>query len=74
MKHEPFNLPNIITKHILTLMKTWKLKFAAIDMIVTPSGEYVFLEVNPNGQWGWIETLTGMPITDSLVELLLNPR
>jgi D-alanine-D-alanine ligase-like ATP-grasp enzyme len=39
-------------------------------MIVTPSGEYVLLEVNPNGQWLWIEHITGAPIADAIAEEL----
>lgn len=30
------------------------LVFAAIDMVLTPDDRYVFLELNPNGQWEWI--------------------
>jgi hypothetical protein len=45
-------------------------------MIVTPSGQYVFLENNPNGQFGWIETKTGQPLTETLARMLIagNPR
>jgi hypothetical protein len=41
-------------------------------MIVTPDGGYVFLELNPNGQWLWIELITGAPITDAIVALLVG--
>jgi hypothetical protein len=30
----------------------------------------VFLEINPNGQWGWIEQELGTPISDAIVDLL----
>ena len=49
-----------------------KLVFGAIDMIVTPAGEYVFLEINANGQYLWIEKQTGLPITSSIVDLLIG--
>lgn len=42
-------------------------------MIVTPTDEYVFLELNPNGQCGWIEQATGMPLFHTLA-LLLTER
>ena len=41
-------------------------------MVVTPDHEYVFLEINPTGQYQWLEALTDLPITDSIVELLIN--
>jgi hypothetical protein len=39
-------------------------------MIVTPSGEYVFLEINPQGQYGWMEHLIGLPISPALADLI----
>ena len=73
VKHSSYVLPNTIQTKLEALMKRLKLQFGAIDMIVTPDGEYVFLEVNPSGQWGWIERLTGMPISRAIAELLANP-
>ena len=40
-------------------------------MRLTPEGEYVFLEINPVGQWLFIEERTGQPITAALVDCLL---
>jgi hypothetical protein len=41
-------------------------------MVLTPDGRYVFLELNPNGQWAWIERETGMPLCEALVDLLTD--
>jgi lipocalin len=41
-------------------------------MVVTPEGDYVFLEVNPSGQYGWIESRTGQPITEELVRMFMR--
>jgi hypothetical protein len=46
------------------------LTYAALDFVVTPEGEHVFLEINPAGQWGWIERALGMPITDAILDSL----
>lgn len=73
VKHEVYQLPVEVEQKLLALMKEWGLVYGAMDMILTPSGEYVFLEVNPTGQWGWIEYLTGMPISRTIAELLMNP-
>lgn len=56
----------------IQLVRTLDLAFGAIDMILTPEGEYVFLEINPNGQWAWIEQRTGQPMSQSLVDVLLG--
>ena len=39
-------------------------------LIVTPAGEFVFLELNPNGQWLWLELALGLPLVTSMADLL----
>jgi hypothetical protein len=56
------------------LMGALGLVFGAIDLIVTPGGEVVFLEVNPEGQFLWIEAATGLPLVDALAEMLVQGR
>ena len=36
----------------------------------TPDGDYVFLELNPNGQWGWLNNATEDPYTERIATLL----
>ncbi len=74
VEHEKFNLPSRIKEFCVDMTKSFNLKFGAIDMIVTPENKYVFLEINANGQWNWIENLTGLPISEKLIELLLNKQ
>ena len=65
-----FNLPSDVSNKLLALMKHFGLVYGAIDMRLTPQGEYVFLEVNSAGQWLFVEQKTGLPITDALVALM----
>lgn len=65
-------LPEEIKNLCVLLLKKLNLGFGAIDLIKTPSGEYVFLEINPNGQWVWIENQTGQKISDAIIEYLSN--
>lgn len=66
----PHLLPSEVEDKLLRLMETLGLLYGAIDLIVTPEGEYIFLEVNQAGQWYWIEELTGLRITERLAWLL----
>jgi glutathione synthase/RimK-type ligase-like ATP-grasp enzyme len=73
VKHEIATISEDLKQKLFAFMKLSKLSFGAFDFILTPQEEYVFLEVNPGGQWGWIEELTGMPISESIVNILVNP-
>src|SRR3989338_5362116 len=70
VKHERYKLPDNVILQLLEFMRKCHLSFGAVDMILTPDGRYVFLEVNPSGQFGWIENLTGLPISQSIANTL----
>ena len=55
-------------------MQSLGLVYGAIDLIVTPSGEYVFLEINPAGQFLWAESAAGLPLLDALATMLIEGR
>lgn len=65
-------LPDEIENLCIQILKELNLGFGAVDLIKTPEGEYVFLEINPNGQWVWIENQTGQKISDAIIEYLTN--
>lgn len=74
--HTPYrvhDLPAEVEAQCLAMVERLGLRFGAIDMIVTPDGRYVFLEINPNGQWMWIEDETGLPLSDVLCDALATP-
>ena len=52
---EPFELPEDVANSIRLFMQRMGLAFGAFDVIVTPEDEYVFLEVNEQGQFLWLE-------------------
>jgi len=68
--HEIFALPEQVEASLRRLMDNLGLNFASLDMIVTPEGEFVFLELNPNGQWLWLELELGLPLVASMADLL----
>ena len=69
-EHEIFSLPGQVEASIHRLMDSLGINFASMDMILTPEGEFVFLEANPNGQWLWIEQELGLPLVASMADLL----
>lgn len=50
----PYLLPNNISDKLLQLMHECNYNTGSIDMIVTSDNEYVFLEVNPVGQFDMV--------------------
>jgi len=52
---EPGLLPSSVEETCLRLMRRLGIVFGCFDFIVTPEGEHVFLEVNPAGQFLWVE-------------------
>lgn len=71
LRHCPHQLPPEIETKCLRLMEWFGLAYGAVDMILTPNDDYVFLENNPSGQFGWIEELTGLPLTAALADMLI---
>ena len=70
MGHSKYDLPTWVADFCTTFLHRLHLNFGCFDFIVTPEGEYVFLECNPNGQWLWIEHETGMDISKCIAETL----
>jgi len=70
----PHQLPDEVTRQIRELMSSLGLVYGTIDMRLTPDGEYVFLEINPAGQWLFVEERTGQPIAQALAEYLAGFR
>lgn len=70
LKHAADELPAELRSLCLELTRSYGLEFGAIDLARTPDGKYVFFEINPNGQWAWIEQLTGQPLRATMADLL----
>jgi len=70
LRHERHDIPVLLERQIQQFMQEQGLRFAAFDFALSLAGEYYFLENNPNGQWLWLELLTGVPYTDAMINLL----
>lgn len=67
-------LPRDVAARARRMMKSLGLSYGALDFIDTPKGEHVFLEVNPSGEWGWLERDLGLPIAQALARMLVLGR
>ncbi len=64
-------LPNDVAKRCVDLVAQCGLTYGAIDLILTPDGRYVFLELNSAGEYGWIEEMSGLPISEAIADFLM---
>ncbi|MDF5754127.1 MvdC/MvdD family ATP grasp protein [Spongiactinospora sp. TRM90649] len=64
------DLPEDVRRRCVELVGSLGLAFGCLDVILTPEGEYVYLELNPNGQWGWLEEFTDLRISDAVADWL----
>lgn len=70
LKHERHVLPDEIASKCHEMVRALGLSFGAIDLVRTPEGNYVFLEINPNGEWLWLEYQLEFPIAQSIADWL----
>lgn len=70
LTYQPVTVPSPVAEGVHQLMARLGLVYGALDFIVDPDERWYFLEVNPNGQWGWIELATDLPIAHAIADLL----
>jgi len=71
VKMEETKLPPFVETKILSYMQSLGLQFGCIDMAVASDGQYIFFEINPNGQWFFIQLRTYVPIAKAIANLLI---
>jgi glutathione synthase/RimK-type ligase-like ATP-grasp enzyme len=72
LQHSAHALPPDEEDRCRNLVKSLGLEFGAIDYALDDTGRHVFLEINPNGQWAWLETTLGFPISAAIVDRLIE--
>lgn len=63
LEHRKYDLPQDTSELCRRLLNRFGLGFGAIDLVLNSKGELIFLEINPNGEWVWIEDQLGFPIS-----------
>lgn len=66
--YEPAELPTDIREKVESLMQHYNLRFGAIDFCIDEDGQWIFFEINPNGQWAWMDLAGASNIIESFVE------
>ncbi len=56
------------------MLRALGLVYGAFDFIRTPDGHLVFLEVNPTGEWAWLENELGLPMREAFIRLFLGAQ
>lgn len=67
-----YALPAEVEGRCVELMDRLQLNYGAIDIIVTPDDRHVFLEVNPSGEFFWLEHEPGFPVSSALADVLVG--
>jgi glutathione synthase/RimK-type ligase-like ATP-grasp enzyme len=70
LSYEPIQLPTDVEQGIRAVMHDLDLLYGAFDFVITPEAEWIFLEVNPGGQFGFLEDRIDAPLTATLADLL----
>ena len=62
------SLPNKVIEKCKKLLKSFEVSFSAIDLIEDKNGKYYFLDLNPNGQWAWLDEILNMNMVQAFEE------
>ena len=70
--YEPVRLPEGVESSLLAMTERLGLAFAAADFVVREDDRHEFIDLNPSGQWGFIQQATGLPIAAAIADHLIG--
>lgn len=70
IRYVPYKLPVSIQKKVKSFMKNIRLNTGSIDMVKTKNGRFVFIEVNPSGQFGMVSYPCNYYIEQKIADFL----
>ena len=74
LEYETLELAPEIKNQLLKLHSAFGIFYGAYDFIVSPDGTFHFLEVNPAGQWLWLERAMNLNISESIADALIKGK
>lgn len=72
MRYSPVTLPPDLVTLLADIVASYGLLYAALDLVRDRDCRYWFLELNPAGQWAWLEQVADVPISAALIRCLTN--
>lgn len=73
VRYAPLSAPSHVAHGVRELMRGYGLRFGAIDFAIDSDGRWAFFEVNPNGQWAWLDLAGASDVGASFVEAMRSP-
>lgn len=70
LSYRVVHLPDRVERGLLAYLDHFGLVSGSFDLAVDKAGDLWWLELNPNGQWGWLEESTGLAMSAAFAELL----
>lgn len=70
LTYSPVELPGDVVSKLVELHSRLGLVYGAVDLIYDKTDQWVFLETNQAGEWGWLAAETGLPVAEALAGLL----
>ncbi|MEW6604051.1 MAG: hypothetical protein AB1351_05100 [Thermoproteota archaeon] len=67
------DLPKDIVELCIEIVNKFGLVFGAIDLVES-EGKFYFLEINPNGEWGWLQKKLQIPIAKTISDYLIKGK
>lgn len=74
VNYKKISIPNEVKKALQKLVKSYNLRFSAIDMAIDKQGKWIFFEINPNGQWAWLDLIGGSDIASAFIRAFSKVR
>lgn len=69
LKHEFIRLPSDVEDRVRRFVERFGLVFSSMDLLLSRDGKYYFIENNPNGQWLWLQDMTGVDLVGPFIDL-----
>ncbi|NEA41461.1 ATP-grasp ribosomal peptide maturase [Streptomyces sp. SID11385] len=70
LTYTTIDLPPALAAALRAFLECCGLESGSFDLTLDAEGRYQFLELNPNGQWGWLEGATGLPLSAAFADFL----
>ena len=74
VQYVPIDVPTNVHASLMSLLGSYSLRFAAVDFVIDCNDEWFFLEINPNGQWAWLDLAGATRIAESFVDAFLADK